>query len=184
MSNALHLFSRATLVVVAVCGVGTSAAAPQNPLPVLSGTYIFDGTWGGVTCLDSHCVQEQPLYLDHVHGSLTFGDTVPGSLRGDAVSGIVVQVALTGTLSGYDRLRTCRKCALDSASMDVTPLSPATLLIRNGAVQSVGFAVRVLNPYPPNRPRNPSISFLLEASGSGYFEANGGVLGKSYLRKQ
>lgn len=183
MSNALRLFTGATLVVVAVCGVGTSAAAPQNPLPVLSGTYTFDGTWGSLQCLDSRCTQKQPLYVDHVHGTLTFGDTVPGSLRGDAGLG-AVKVALTGTLSGDDKYRTCPKCALDSASMDVVPVPPATLTLRNGVVQSVYITVRVLNPYPPSRPRNPTITFFVEESGSGGFELNIVGLGKSYLRKQ
>ena len=163
------------------CNSGVSPAAPKKPLPVLSGSYAFDGRWGSLQCLDSQCTQKQAIYVDHVHGTLTFGDTVPGTLSGTAVAG-GIKVALSGTLSGDDHYRTCTTCALDSASMVIVPEASALVMMRDGAMQSVGFNVRVLNPWN-NRPRPPTIGFILFATKSGDFAISDFGLGPSYLRK-
>jgi hypothetical protein len=106
---------------------------------------------------------------------------VPGTLSGTAVAG-GIKVALSGTLGGDDHYRTCSACALDSASMVVVPEGTALVMMRDGAVQSVGFSVRVLNPWN-NRPRPATISFVLLATKSGDFAISDFGLGASYLRK-
>jgi hypothetical protein len=72
----------AVAVALAACSRGSSA--PDAPkLPLLAGAYAFSAQQG---ILDA---QNQPVWVGYPHGTLTFGDTIPGTLHGDASSGQV-----------------------------------------------------------------------------------------------
>ena len=183
--NGFRLFASAAALLATASNNGRVTASTTKQSPNLpSGTYIFEGTWGSLQCLDNPCAHKQPLYLAHVHGTLTFGDTISTTQPGVSPGWRAVKIAVTGVLAGDDRYRECVACALDSAMMGVAPPHTAMVTRQNGEVTSVGFTVQVLNPFPPNRPRPPDLGFILRATDSGDFEAAGTGFGPIYLRKQ
>lgn len=158
----------AVVVALAACSRGSSA--PDAPkLPLLAGAYTFAARQG---TLDA---QNQPVWVGYPHGSLTFGDTIPGTLHGDASSG-QVEVALSGNLTATDLIFYGNNGATLSAPLFVAPARSATLMFENGVVQSVNFNVTVLNQIVyPDRGRPPFMEFALVNAGPDNFEASIGI---------
>jgi hypothetical protein len=174
----------AAAVALAACsGVGTAPDAPKRALPLLAAAYTFEGVQGTFECIafnNGQCVRKQPVWLGYPRGTLTFGDTIPGTLHGDASSG-QVDVALSGRLTGTDLYFVGDSWS--TASLYVAPAPSATLMFENGVVQSVRFNVTVLNQVVvPNRGRPPFMEFALVHTGPDNFEGSIGI-GTNRLRK-
>lgn len=174
----------AAAVALAACsGVSTAPDAPNKSLPLLARAYTFEGVQGPFECIafnNGQCVQKQPVWLGYPHGTLTFGDTIPDTLHGDASFG-QVDVALSGTLTGTDLYIVGDNWS--TASLYVAPARSATLMFKNGVVQSVSFTVTVLNQVVvPNRGRPPFMEFPLVHAGPDVFEGSIGI-GTNRLRK-
>ena len=178
MSKHMRTFAvLAVAVALAACNRGSSA--PDAPkIPLLAGSYTFAARQG---ILDA---QNQPVWVGYPHGGLTFGDTIPGTLHGDASSG-QVDVALSGNLTATDMIFIGNYGQFSSASLFVAPARSATLMFENGVVQSVTFNVTVLNQTVyPDRGRPPFMEFALVYTGPDSFLGNDGGIALSTLRKQ
>jgi hypothetical protein len=176
MSKHMRTFAVLSIAVaLAACSRGSSAP-DASKLPLLTGAYTFAGRQG---ILDA---QNQAVWLGYPHGTLTFGDTIPGTLHGDASSG-QVDVALSGTLTATDLIFVGNNGSSSSAPLFVAPARSATLKLDNGVVQSVTFNVTVLNQTVyPDRGRPPFMEFALMHAGGDNFEGSAGIAASS-LRK-
>lgn len=164
MSNHMRIFAVVTSAFALVaCGRDTSA--PDAPkLPLLTGAYTFSARQG---TLDA---QNQPTWVGYPHGTLTFGDTIPGTLQGNVASG-QVDVALSGNLTATDVIFVGDYGQFSSAPLFVAPAATATLNFENGVVQSVTFKVTVLNQQVvPDRGRPPFMEFTLMNAAPDDFE--------------
>jgi hypothetical protein len=179
MSKHMRTFAvLAVAVALAACSRGASAPDALK-LPLLAGAYTFVGVQMTRECTgfdNGQCAQQRSVWAGYPHGTLTFGDTIPGTLHGDASSG-QVDVALSGKLTGTD-LYYVTDFNYSSASLFVAPARSATLMFENGVVQSVTFNVVVLNQnVVPSRERPPFMEFALMHAGPDNFE--GGSEGRT-----
>lgn len=168
MSKHMRRFAvLAVAVALAACSRGSSAP-DASKLPLLAGAYTFAARQG---TLDA---QNQPVWVGYPHGTLTFGDTIPGTLHGDASSG-QVDVALSGNLTATDLIFIGNNGSSSAAALFVAPARSATLKFENGVVQSVTFNVSVLNQnVVPDRGRPPAMEFALVNAGPDNFEGSTG----------
>jgi len=173
MSKHMRAFAVLSVAVaLAACSRGSSAP-DASKLPLLTGAYTFAGRQG---ILDA---QNQAVWLGYPHGTLTFGDTIPATLHGDASSG-QVDVALSGTLTATDLIFVGNNGSSSSAPLFVAPARSATLKFDNGVVQSVTFNVTVLNQTVyPDRGRPPFMEFALVYAGPDSFLGSAGIAASS-----
>lgn len=93
-----HISILSFLVTLCACGGSTEPGRRDIPLP--HGSYSFDGANALTNCVvitSAGCGDSTWAWIGHAQGTMTFGDTVPGTLQWQTTTGGVVDVSITGS---------------------------------------------------------------------------------------
>jgi hypothetical protein len=155
----------------------------------LAGTYALDGAYGYTECIlynNGACVDAIWRWVGHAHGSLSFGDTIPGTLHRFDAAGRD-DVTVTGTLNGeyiYNSQGVhsacdgkdwaCWETNFPTTTMSVLAPQKATLHFSHDTVTGVDFEAPITVTVP-NEGKPAAMRFFFVRASPGFTASSQGL---------